>query len=358
MIEYAPPILAWALFLSRRRDRDPARRYIRWVLLGLAVSLTALSPAVYAAVGELSGVRHLARLIGHGSMLFAAWAGQEFMIRITGSGRGARWQGWWAGGAFAVLCLLFARAPELLPQSPGVLEYCVVYLAGQAPALGAVIHFGLRYARQADGVALRVGLRLVVVGTVAAVLYLVNKVALTAASRFDFSYPAGHTLLVSKVLPAAAHLLVLVGATLPATLGWLQRYLLYQRLGPLWRALYRAEPAIALDPPGTPDLLRFKQLRLHLYRRVIEIRDGLLALQPYREPHILATARERAIQAGLHGRQLHATMEAAALVAALRSRAAGASTASAHVVIAGGDDLDSDTAFLSQVARAYRRQHT
>lgn len=356
--QYGPPVLAWVLFLSRRRHQDGARQYVRWLLLGLAISLTALTPAVYTLVGQLSGIGHLARLIGHGSMLFAVWAAQELMIRMTGLGHGFRWHAWWTAGSFAVMCLLFAFAPDLLPQSPGVLEYCVVYLVGQLPALGNVIRFGLRSARLADGPALRVGMCLIVAGTTGALIYLVNKVVLTASARFEFAYPMGHTPLVSRVLPACAHVLVLLGAALPALLGWLYRYRLYQRLGPLWRALYQAEPAIALDPPVAPDMLLVSQLRLRLYRRVIEIRDGLLALQPYRDPHIAATATEHATQAGMRGDQLEAAVEAATVAAALRSRAAGTPPAAPHVSITGGDDLNSDTTFLSQVAYAYHKNHT
>jgi hypothetical protein len=355
LAQYGPPLLAWALFASRRRSKNAARQRVRWVLLGLAVSLTALTPVVYAAIAQLSGIPHLARLIGHGGMLFAVWAGQEFMTHMTGPGPGPRWQRWWIAGAFTVMCLLFARAPHLLPQAPGVLEYVAVYLAGQVPALGTVIRIGLRYARLAERPAIRAGMRMVVAGTAGALIYLVNKVILTAASRFDVAYPVGHTMLVSKVLPALAHLLVLLGATLPALLGWLYRYRLYQRLGPLWRALYRAEPAIALDPPATPDVLQLSQLRLRLYRRVIEIRDGLLALQPYRDPHISATTTKNATRAGLSGQQLAAAVEAATVAAALRSRAAGTPPTTPDVSITGGSDLDSDTTFLSHVATAYRR---
>jgi hypothetical protein len=325
------------------------------VLLGLAVSLTALTPAVYAFVGQVTGIGHLARLVGHGGMLFAAWAAQEFLAQMNGLGRGARWHAWWVCGSFAVLCVLFALAPELYPQQPGVLEYCVVYLAGQAPAFGNVVRLGLRYARAADAPALRTGMRLVAAGVSIALLYLVNKVVLTAAARFGFGYPLGDTFVMSKGLPAAADVLVLVGATLPAVTGWLHRYRHYQHLGPLWRALYRAEPAIALDPPAGPDVLHVGRLRLRLYRRVIEIRDGLLALRPYREDAVAAAARERARRAGLTGQRLEAAVEAAAVVAALRSRATGDQPASAAVTVAGGADLASDTVFLSRVARAYRK---
>lgn len=352
---YGPPFLAWALFLSRRSGEDRARRCVRWVLLGLAVSLTTLTPAVYAFVGEVSGIGHLARPLGHGGMLFAAWAAQEFLAHMNGLGRGPRWHAWWIGCSFAVMCVLFSLAPDLYPEQPGVLEYCVVYLLGQAPAFGNVIRLGLRYARAADAPALRVGMRLVAAGTAAALVYLVNKVVLTAAARFAFDYPAGDTFVVSKALPAGAHVLVLLGATLPAIVGWARRYGHYQRLGPLWRALYRAEPAIALDPPATPDVLQIGRLRLRLYRRVIEIRDGLLTLHPYRQDHVAEAARERASRSGVRGRRLEATVEAATVAAALRSRAAGDPPATPGASVAGGGDLDSDTAFLSEVARAYRK---
>ncbi|HZM76423.1 MAG TPA: MAB_1171c family putative transporter [Candidatus Limnocylindrales bacterium] len=354
---YGPPVLAWVLLLSRLGRIDRARQWLRWMLFGLAVSLTALTPMVYTAIGQVSGTPHLARLLAHGSMLFAVWAGQKLVTHVNGLGNGLRWQGWWIAGAFTVMCLLFVLAPQQLPQSPGVLEYCVAYLAGQAPILGNVIRLGLRYARLTDSRAVGIGMLMVVAGTVAALLYLINKVVLTAASRLEFAYPLGRTTLVSQVLPASAHVLVLLGVALPAILGWLYRYRLYQRLGPLWHALYRVEPAIALDPPRVPDLLRVSQLRLHVYRRVIEIRDGLLALQPYRDPFIAATTTERATRAGMRGQELAATIEAATIAAALQSRTAKTPPTALSPSIAGGGDLHSDTAFLSQVAYAYRKHH-
>lgn len=358
LYQYGTAALAWVLFLSRRGGDDPGRRYVRWVLLGLAVSLTALTPDVYVALDELTGVRHLGRLIGHGGMLFAAWAAHELLAYLNGLGHGPRWYAWWAAGAFVVMCVLYALAPNLRSRTPGVLAYCVVYLLGQAPAFGNVIRLGLRYARAADAPVLRIGMRLVVAGTAGGLAYLVNKVAFTASKRFGLDYPAGDLVLVSVVLPATAHVLVLVGATLPAVVGWVRRYGSYQLLGPLWRVLYRTEPAIALDPPASPDLLHVSRLRMRLYRRVIEIRDGLLALNPYREHHVAEAAREAARRQGLRGRRLDATVEAATIAAALRSRASGTPAATPGPPVTGGGDLTSDTTFLTQVARAYHKHHT
>jgi hypothetical protein len=329
---------------------------VRRILLGLAISLTALTPAGQAAINGLAGTEYLPRLVAHAGMLLVAWAAQDLLLHLTGERRGPHT--WWIAGMFCVMCVLFALTPDLFPQSPWVFEYVLAYVVAQVPAFANVIRLGLRYAAIADTAALRTALRLVVGGTALGLAYLVNKAVLAASSRFDFTYPLGHTVFVSKLLPTSAYLLVLVGAALPALLSWLGRYHRYRRLGALWRDLYRTDPAIALDPPTVPDVLALGRLRLRLYRRVIEIRDGLLALRPYRDPDVTVAARDRAAKAGLHGRHRDAAVEAAAIAAALRARAAGpppdSADETAATAVTGGDDLAGETAFLELVARAYR----
>ncbi|OXM61599.1 MAB_1171c family putative transporter [Amycolatopsis vastitatis] len=353
LIRYGPPILAWTLFAVRRGGQDRGRRSVRWVFGGLAVSLTALTPAGHAAIKELTGAEDLPRLVGHAGMLFAVWAAQRFLAHLSGAPTGFRWQSWWIAGTFVVMCVFFALTPDLMPQSPWVMEYCIAYAAAQIPAFAAVIVLCLRYARIAGDPVLRIGLWLIVAGTAAAVLYLVNKTILAASPRWGFDYPLGREFLVGKVLPTAAHVLVLLGAALPAVAGWLSRYHLYRRLSPLWTDLYRAAPEIALAPPGAVAL---GNLKLRLYRRVIEIRDGLLALQPYRDPTVAVTARKEARRAGLAGRSLEAEVEAAVVAEALRARARGTAPREQEAVVSGGGDLVSDTTYLSDVADAYRRK--
>lgn len=353
LVRYGPPILAWSLFVVRGGGEGRGRQSVRWVFGGLAVSLTALTPAGHAAIRELTGAEDLPRLVGHAGMLFAAWAAQRFLAHLTGTQAGFRRQSWWIAGMFVVMCVFFALTPDLMPQSPWVMEYCFAYAAAQIPAFVAVIVLCQRYARIAGDAVLRAGLGLVVAGTAGAILYLVNKTILAASPRFGFEYPLGREFLMSKALPSAAHVLVLLGVALPALAGWLSRYRLYRRLHPLWTDLYLADPEIALDPPG---VLTLGNLKLRLYRRVIEIRDGLLALQPYRDPEIAVTARESASRAGLRGKPLEAEVEAMVVAAALRARADGAVPAEPEVHVSGGGDLASDTTFLSEVADAYRRK--
>lgn len=353
LARYGPPILAWILFVFRRGSADRDRRSVRWVFGGLAVSLTALTPAGHVVIRALTGVQELPRLIGHAGMLFALWAALRFLTQLTGMRAGFRRQTWWIAGMFVVMSVCFLLAPDLMLGSPWAMEHYFAYAAAQIPPLVAVMVLCRRYARIVGDPALRTGLWLTVAGIAGAFLYLVSTTVLAASARFSFAYPLGRDFLVATILPTAAQLLVLLGVALPALTGWLSRYRLYRRLSPLWTVLYQADPEIALDPPRA---LALGNLKLRLYRRVIEIRDGLLALQPYRDPEIAVTARESASRAGLRGKPLEAEVEAMVVAAALRARADGAAPAEPEVFVSGGGDLASDTTFLSDVADAYRRK--
>src|SRR5581483_7346281 len=113
--------------------------------------------------------------------------------------------------------------------------------------------------------------------------------------------------------------LTLVGWTLPgwgprvAAAGrWVTAYRRHRRLYPLWSALHRAVPSIALAPARSAlaDRLAGRQLEFRLYRRVIEIRDGQLALRAHAAPETVAEALREGSRAGLSGDALSAHAEA------------------------------------------------
>jgi hypothetical protein len=91
-------------------------------------------------------------------------------------------------------------------------------------------------------------------------------------------------------------------------LGWAGRLRAYQRLYCLWAALYAVDPRIALDPPPSrrADLLNLRDLDFRLYRRFIEIQDGLLVLQPHMDGTVAAIARSRAERRGLPANRVEA----------------------------------------------------
>ncbi|MDF5757912.1 MAB_1171c family putative transporter [Spongiactinospora sp. TRM90649] len=389
---YGPAVLAWALLLwaphGRRRQSEPSRRVVRLILAGLAASATLGTPAVYSLVAELSGVPNLARLLGHAGMLLVAWGAYAFFRLMSDPAPVAGTLGVrYAGGLFAALAVmaaLFAAAPTPVDDvrfaaryaaAPWVLEYWLALLVAVVPAFWGVILRGWRCSVLAASATLRLGLRLVIVGALCAKLYVLHKAVFFGAARFGLDYPPEPRAALDALLPLFAHVLVLLGATLPGwgprlrvpqALEWLDRYRAYRELRPLWLALYRAVPEIALVPPVSAAAdLSPADLRLRLYRRVIEIRDARLALSPYFDAGVGAAARRLTgsmapLEDGTMARE-EALAEAGMLAVAMtRDRSQDAhGTASGPDPLAerapGGGDLESDIAFLGEVAWAYRR---
>jgi hypothetical protein len=145
------------------------------------------------------------------------------------------------------------------------------------------------------------------------------------------------------------------GLAIQALQRWRQQCRSYRQLHPLWSALRLAVPQIALSPPrGMRHHIGFR-----LYRRVIEIRDGELALRPYRDPNTTQAAASAAADAGLSGDALSTMVQATVLAAALQAKQAGHRaqhpTPSTPVSPGHGPGLDlhSETASLQQVSRAF-----
>jgi hypothetical protein len=118
--------------------------------------------------------------------------------------------------------------------------------------------------------------------------------------------------------------------------------------------LYRAVPQIALVPPsGRPDWFLSHDLDFQLYRRVIEIRDGRLALRPYLDRRVTDTARRLGRAAGLSGSELDATVEAAVLAAAIQAKHEQRAADTGSPDAPGGSDLPGELAWLVAVSTAF-----
>jgi hypothetical protein len=99
---------------------------------------------------------------------------------------------------------------------------------------------------------------------------------------------------------------------------------------------------------------------LRLVRRVVEIRDGRLALRDYLPAGTLAAVHSAAEQAGLTSLDAQVTVEAACLAVALVQRRCGDVPNARDPLPAapGGTDLDEEVAYLMRVARAYTSSPT
>jgi hypothetical protein len=128
----------------------------------------------------------------------------------------------------------------------------------------------------------------------------------------------------------------------------------HRELYPLWSALREINPEIAFNPAPSEfrDRLRVKDLDFRLYRRIIEIRDGRLALRPFLDAEVARQAREDALQSGLTDSDMEAAVEARVLAAGIES--ARQKRQPANVLAAsqdGGKDFMSEVEWLLRVVR-------
>jgi hypothetical protein len=211
-------------------------------------------------------------------------------------------------------------------------------------------------------------MRLNTIGALLGLAFVVCFVALLIAD--EAGYAVERPDVVFRALVFFMTVCLAIGSTVPAwgsrvgvdrALRWRHTHRAYRRLYPLWATLADAAPQIVLTPPASRwvDVVDPRNLDFRLYRRVVEIRDGYLALRPYRDRDTVAAARELGAAAGLRDRQLQAVVEAAALAAAVRNKADGGKPPAREVETGadpiGGADITSEYAWLEQVARHLAR---
>lgn len=229
-----------------------------------------------------------------------------------------------------------ALGPDTVHE-PGI---ALFYFGGGAYLIYAITACAVwigRYQRVADP-HLRTGLRIGAASLVAAAAGSVFRALyLVLAWVFDVTVPA--LLWLGVPLVILGSVLFLAGITYPGVRARVAAVVRrrrhradHHRLAPLWTLLVAAYPSIVLrTPPGSGLRDRFAVHRRY-YRRVIEIRDGLVQLSPYLETDLASLAADDPSAA------------AAALRAALARQASGeVSDGRAKLVLPGGGaDLESD----------------
>ncbi|GAA2707465.1 MULTISPECIES: MAB_1171c family putative transporter [Streptomyces] len=154
--------------------------------------------------------------------------------------------------------------------------------------------------------------------------------------------------------------LMVAGVLLPLVLTarrWAGDAFALRRLRPLWLELTAAVPHVALDAPRPilRDLMATpRSVHLRLYRQVVEIRDAMLALRDLVTPETVEQARRHVHAHGLPEAEVEPAVVACWLGAALRAQAdhVPARASSLALVNPGGHGLQSEVAFLKDVARA------
>ncbi|MFI0423444.1 DUF6545 domain-containing protein [Spongiactinospora sp. 9N601] len=142
-------------------------------------------------------------------------------------------------------------------------------------------------------------------------------------------------------LTAATFLLCIVGITSGTSIpAWraastrLRQARALRELRPLWGALTRQYPEVVLGMEGT--------LQVRLYRRVLEIRDGMLSLTSVAPPPASGDPRE----------------VAAWVASSLQQACSGQETGALSGIMPGpdfADDIERETTWLRHVSVAYQQ---
>ncbi|MGH3736769.1 MAG: MAB_1171c family putative transporter [Micromonosporaceae bacterium] len=361
-----------AVSLTRQRD-NRARRALLLTFVALALAATFFVPSVYVATQDVTGLSNVADLIARCAVLLASLGAQSLLLHLTQepatATRMSRQRAVAMSAAMVLLVVLFMIAPvhetgtlrltSDFGNSPWVTGYLLVFSGYLGIALVDVLRGGLRYAPKA-GMPVSLALRLIAIGCVFGLLYVAGKLGFLIAVLLGGSPSPEIESAVARTLAVMGGLFVLAGSLTPAVYPrwrraarWVETYWAHRKLYPLWSALHEIAPEIALDPAASEfrDRLRVRDLDFRLYRRVIEIRDGRMALRPFLDADVARRARDRVLKCGLDDRDVEAAVEASVLTAGVENarrhrRPAEALPASGN----GGDDFMAEVEWFLRVA--------
>ncbi len=375
--------LLWIAVLAQVPSQwhAPTRLAVWGTMLLLAAIGTLDLTAIGARLDAACGLPNMADVAQHVLAIIAATLARYSAVAIFGTPeQRVRWSPVRASaiaactvaaliGLFAVSpartrstnVALYADFPMQYAAHPEVIAYWAIFAAYLGTTFVIIARLAWRYGRTAGRSPLGSGLQLLAAGMVAGLAYLGYGSSVVAARALGVQGPFIRTAPgVIQALFGTLIVLVAAGGVLPAAQRWpLVRqagfYRSLRRLYPLWDGLCQAVPGIALDPvPAWADRLDPRDLRMRLYRRVIEIRDGYMALSPVDVPGIEETVRAAA------GRALSAADEATVTAAtrlelARRAELRGEVRALTGVPhpdkeFSSGADLDSEVRLLRVVA--------
>ena len=376
-------VLLWGVAAGRLPTlwRDRRQRALWGSVVALALTRTVAFPPVADRLGTPPTLPHLLGVVAGYFLL-------RFISLVTGTG-GRRWQ---LGLTVAVLLALagLAACAGGIPTSadglagrlpPATVGYWVVLEAYLGAALVIATALFWTTGRDAPAGLPRLGLWAMAAGTSLIAGYAAVKAVLVVAHALGVAvdFPAIEP--VARSVQGCGVLLMVAGALVPATrrarsVAAAYRSLLLLR--PLWTTMRDAFPEVILFSPRRAiiELAGVDDVRLRLYRRVIEIRDGMLALRPYLPASAVllpapgpSDGAENPSPSGAVSLPAPgpsdgaenpgsdpAEAEARAILLALRRRAAAeppAATPGSWAPV--GPEMADEVAWLSRVSVAYRR---
>ncbi|VBA62301.1 MAB_1171c family putative transporter [Mycobacterium attenuatum] len=364
----------WRLNLAIRNPHSSPLWAVAVAIACAAIGFEAAVPSIYQWIGRISGIPNLATLIVYSAVTTAVLAnivwtsylvtpGPPISTSLVSNPRRIILVNLAVVSAMAIL---FFASPVHSQSHPtdfdyyyatiGIVDvflavYLCAYTFGLLRLIMLCVHWIPRVHRQ---IWLRRGLTLLAVGSAIAIGYSIGKaIAITAA----WAGISMHSLNIT-IAPAFASLgaaLMLVGFVCPSLIpqcsGAARQLWALYRLRVLWSDLGDALP----DNTRTIPTMR-RSIRTRLYRRVIEIRDALLILQPHLRPETTTRAEQLATTLHITTSKQGAAIEAARIAAALHAHRSGWATTDGAEVFYQPDQLSftGEVRWLAAVATAYR----
>ncbi|WP_394621445.1 MAB_1171c family putative transporter [Lentzea sp. JNUCC 0626] len=342
-------VLLWActayrvMLLVRRPSRSFGNAAVCLALLFLALGFTIGLPPLYLRIPLFAEGASLVRIVQHGLIVISLFWLNVFVAHSgSRSKAGIVARAVTAAVALGSMIVLFWLANPgddaedfvgAYADMPFVTEYLLVYLGYMAFVLVDVYRLTRQFAGSAPDGPMRFALRLWSLSSLIGFAYAAHKAAYALMSRLGVQLPwwegavstsLGGTVLVFFVVGLTSYVW---GPRIVRATQLRQQRRRYRELLPLWRACYDVMPEIALVPPGER-----VPIDLRVYRCVIEILDGRLALRAYWDT-------------GIAERDGEAAAMAAALAAKSRDEPVQAGPAALRPL---------DVVELTEVARAFR----
>lgn len=378
--------IAWiASFYKLRRlwkeNYDPVLAALCAGLIFLAMTLTVSTPIVWVGIDRLFEFSNLSALLSQSLVMAFSAAMQVVLLLAYAPPGNARQQIQrrltCVGVVLVTMAILFLLAPPMAEAptdfvlrysgEPHIARYLSFYIGAFAVMQLENTRLALKAAKAGGRPWLRRGLRILAAGSVLGLVYCVGRAVAIMESQFGLGLDMHRWEALTRIVISLGVLFVSVGFTIPAwgprlsaLLSWIDRYISYHRLYPLWNALHQAFPSIALYPRSSRirDIMAIRDLNFRIYRRVIEIQDGKVALRSFFDSKVAISAQREAEKAGLAGDELQVTIEASQLKFALSVMNQDAGSFETPTIPSvdsnpNGTDISTEIKWLVQVARAF-----
>ncbi|MEV4649015.1 MAB_1171c family putative transporter [Saccharopolyspora sp. NPDC049357] len=297
-------LLGVIVFFGARLVRTPQNRAL-WALMIVLVlhfSSDQLQDLAYAAAANEVEAGGLAKLIQN--IVLAAKLGgiAAFFLLSTGgpdARRRARWEVLpFLAGTIGMTAAMFSTPAPLRDHSftsadmqvPGIASFYLIAGAYFIYITAVGAGWAWAYARESDH-RLGLGLRVAAFGLACMFIASVLRAGFAVVRAFGGSVPPGLNRIGMTLLIIAQPAVItglILGAVLTviarASVWWRQRRQ-WRQLRPLWAHLHAVFPDDALDHQhqltDSQERWAVSQIRRRWWRRVVEIRDGLVQLSPY-----------------------------------------------------------------------------